>query len=250
MSKVELMMGDCLDLMKALPDGSVDMVMCDLPYGTTQNKWDSVLPLDALWSEYARLCRGAVVLTATQPFSSSVVLSNMRQFRYEWIWQKTRVTGVLNAKRQPLRQHESVLVFSKATPPYNPQGLESCDRSTSTGVSASGSSSNYGKINQTGNGKYTQTQTGYPRSVIQIKSESKTIHPTQKPVALMEYLVRTYTNEGGTVLDNCMGSGTTGVACVQSGRNFIGMEMDQGYFEIASRRIKGAQDAIQKDVSG
>lgn len=227
--------------MKQLPDASVNMILCDLPYGTTRNKWDSVLPLDALWAEYHRICTGAIVLTATQPFSSLLVASNMRRFKYEWVWRKTKVTGVLNAKIQPLRQHEVVLVFSTKSPPYFPQGLAPCRKRASTGISNGRSSSNYGKITETTDGTYEQTNTGYPRSVLEIPSEGKAVHPTQKPVALMEYLIRTYTNEGETVLDNCMGSGTTGVACANTGRRFIGMEMDAGYFEIAKKRIEDAR---------
>ena len=233
----DLRQGDCLEIMPTIASGSVDMVLCDLPYGTTQNKWDSIIPLDLLWAEYRRICRGAIILTATQPFSSVVVASNLRDFRYEWIWQKSRVTGVLNAKRQPLRQHEAVLVFSTKSPPYFPQGLVDCDRMASTGVSSEKSSDNYGKITQTADGKYKQTQTGYPRSILSIASEGKTVHPTQKPVALFEYLIRTYTNEGDTVLDNTMGSGTTGVACRNTGRKFIGIERDEAYFAIAQARI-------------
>ena len=237
---INLLHGDCLDLMQTLSDKSVDMVLCDLPYGTTQNKWDSVIPLSDLWAEYRRVCTGAIVLTAAQPFSSVLVMSNLRQFKYEWVWRKSKVTGVLNAKLQPLRQHEVVLVFSDKSPPYFPQGLQSCSKQASTGVSKGKSSGNYGKITETPDGTYEQTATGYPRSVLDIPSEGKTVHPTQKPVALMEYLIRTYTNEGDTVLDNTMGSGTTGVACVNTGRRFIGIERDQGYFNIAQERILSA----------
>ena len=239
---LKLLKGDCLDLMRDLPDASVDMVLCDLPYGTTQNKWDTVIPFDLLWRQYRRVCRGAVVLTATQPFSSALVMSNPGLFKYEWVWRKSRVTGVLNAKHQPLRSHEVVLVFAEGRTVYNAQGLQECDRRKGTGGSKSKTkgSSNYGAITQTADGSYRQTQTGWPRSVLDIPSEGATVHPTQKPVALMEYLVRTYTNEGDTVLDNCMGSGTTGVACVRSGREFIGMELNAEYFGIASRRIYDA----------
>lgn len=238
----DLYHGDCLDLMKAIPDGSVDVVLCDLPYGTTRNAWDSVIPLSDLWAEYKRVCRGAVVLTATQPFSSALVMSNPAMFRYEWVWRKSRVTGVLNAKIQPLRQHEVVLVFADKSPPYHPQGLEACSKKAHTGVSRSRakSSGNYGAVTQTEDGTYEQTATGYPRSVLDIPSEGKTVHPTQKPVALMEYLIRTYTNEGDTVLDNTMGSGTTGVACMNTGRRFIGIERDPEYFKIAESRIISA----------
>lgn len=243
---IQLMQGDCLELMASIPDGSVDMVLCDLPYGTTQNKWDSVIPFESLWAHYLRVLKknGAVVLTAAQPFTSALVMSQQKAFKYQWVWEKSRVTGVLNAKKQPLRNHEDVVVFYRAQPTYNPQGVVSCSMRASTGIAANGKSSeNYGKIGvkQTEDGKYEQTQTGYPRSVLKISSEGKTIHPTQKPVALMEYLIKTYTNEGETILDNCMGSGTTGVACVNTGRNFIGIERDPEYFRIASERIAAAQ---------
>lgn len=235
--QLDLFQGDCLDLMKSIPDQSVDLVLCDLPYGTTQNKWDSVIPLIDLWAEYHRVCSGAIVLTAAQPFSSVLVTSNLQRFKYEWVWRKSKVTGVLNAKIQPLRQHEVVLVFSDKSPPYFPQGLEPCSKRTGTGVSKGKSSGNYGKITETADGTYEQTATGYPRSVLDIPSEGKTVHPTQKPVALMEYLIKTYTNEGDMVLDNTMGSGTTGVACMNTGRRFIGMERDPTYFEIAQQRV-------------
>ena len=230
---MQLMNGDCLELMKGIPDGSVDMVLCDLPYGATQNKWDSVLPLDQLWHEYKRICKGAIVLTAAQPFSSALVLSNIDQFKYEWIWVKSKITGVLNAKKMPGRKHEQVLVFASKPAIYNAQGLLRKGTITKQG----GNSDNYGERSSA---DYVQEWTNWPRDVLEISSEGKTVHPTQKPVALMEYLIRTYTHEGMTVLDNCFGSGTTGVACVNTGRKFIGIEMDAGYFEIAQKRIAGA----------
>lgn len=223
--------GDCLEIMKTLETGSVDMVLCDLPYGTTQNKWDSVIPLEPLWREYWRLLRpnGSVVLTAAQPFTSVVVCSQIDNFKHDWSWNKTAATGHLNAKRQPMRNHEDVLVFCRKAPAYNPQGLL-----------------HYGKVTRRGNngtnfgasGKENfQEFTNYPRSRVEFPNDGK-IHPTQKPVALMEYLIRTYTNEGETVLDNTMGSGTTGVACKNAGREFIGIERDPGYFSIAKKRIE------------
>lgn len=231
--------GDCFDVMATLPDASVDMVLCDLPYGTTQNKWDSVLPLDALWKEYWRVCRGAIVLTATQPFSSALVMSQPDRFRYEWVWHKSKVTGVLNAKRQPLRQHEVVLIFSVGSPPYNPQGIEATSRRAATGRKRGGdSSTNYGAITETEDGTYEQTTTGYPRSVLPIASESKGFHPTQKPVALFEYLIRTYTDEGMTVLDNTAGSGTTAIAAERANRRWICIERDEDYAAAAQRRIR------------
>lgn len=227
---VEIIEGDCLEVMKEIPDQSVDMVLCDLPYGTTQNKWDSVLPLDRLWAAYKRVCRGAVVLTAAQPFASLLVVSNLAMFKYEWVWVKTKITGVLNAKKMPVRKHELVLVFSEAPTRYNAQGLVAKGTVTKQG----GNSDNYGARSAE---DYVQEWTNWPRDVLEIASEGATEHPTQKPVALMEYLIRTYTNKGDTVLDNTMGSGTTGIACLNTGRNFIGIEKDSVYFGIAERRL-------------
>ncbi|CAB4149872.1 DNA methylase N-4/N-6 [uncultured Caudovirales phage] len=228
----QILQGNCLELMKEIPDASVDMVLCDLPYGTTQNKWDSVLPFDALWAEYRRVCRGAIVLTASQPFTSALVMSNPKDFRYQWVWQKSAATGHLNAKRMPMKLHEDVLVFSQSAAPYNPQGLTRFDQVTRRGNNGS----NFGASGA----ENFQEFTNYPRSILAIPSEGKTVHPTQKPVALMEYLVRTYTNEGDVVLDNTMGSGTTGVARANTGRGFIGMELDPTYFDIARGRIASA----------
>lgn len=237
-----LLWGDCLEEMKSIPEGSVNMVLCDLPYGTTQNKWDSVIPFADLWAEYKRLCKGAILLTAAQPFTSALVMSNPALFKYQWVWAKSKVTGVLNAKKQPLRNHEDVLVFYATQPTYNPQGLKAFGKRRDIGAKRGGrSSENYGRISDTEDGNYLQESTGYPRTVLQIPSEGKTVHPTQKPVALMEYLIRTYTNEGDTVLDNTMGSGTTGVAAVQTGRDFIGIERDHDYFCIAAERIYNAE---------
>jgi site-specific DNA-methyltransferase (adenine-specific) len=227
---INLMQGDCLELMGQVPDGSVDMILCDLPYGTTRNKWDSVIPFEPLWAQYKRICKGAIVLTATQPFTSKLVVSSIEMFKYCWVWEKSKVTGVLNAKHQPLRNYEDVCVFAEGRVIYNPQGLIVKGTLTKQG----GTSQNYGTRNT---GAYMQDFTNYPRPVIRFPSEGSTVHPTQKPVALMEYLIRTYTNEGDTVLDCCMGSGTTGVACVNTGRKFIGIEKDPDYFKIAEQRI-------------
>lgn len=230
------MQGDCLERMKEIPAGSVDMVLADPPYGTTACKWDTVIDLPSMWAELKRIIKpnGAIVMTAAQPFSSALVMSNPDWFAYEWVWVKTKITGVLNAKRMPVRKHEQVLVFCdrKSTGTYNAQGLIKKGTVTKQG----GNSENYGKRNAKG---YVQDFTNWPRDVLEIKSEGKTVHPTQKPVALMEYLIRTYTNEGETVLDFTMGSGTTGVACVNTNRNFIGIELDDEYFSIATARIEG-----------
>ena len=226
------MQGDCLNLMQTLPDNSVDMVLCDLPYGTTQNKWDSVIPFEDLWAQYRRVCTGTIVLTAAQPFTSALVMSAPHLFRYEWVWSKVRLVGHLNAKRRPMQAHESALVFSKNVPPYFPQGLTPCRKVNKRSTSGS----NYGKAGTENIAEWT----GYPRSVIEFDHDGEKHHPTQKPVALMEYLIRTYTNEGDMVLDNTMGSGTTGVACVNTNRRFIGIEKDPMYFDIATRRIHDA----------
>lgn len=224
----DLHLGDCLQLMKAIPDGSVDMIMCDLPYGTTQNKWDSVLPLDELWTHYRRVVRGAIVLTASQPFTTTLAASNLEALRYSWVWEKGAATGHLNAKRMPMKLHEDVLVFGAA--PYYPQDLKPHGKVTRRG----GNGSNFGA---SGTENF-QEHTNYPRSIIRFPNDPKPVHPTQKPVALMEYLIRTYTNEGELVLDNCMGSGTTGVAAINTGRRFIGMEQNPEYFAIAEGRIQ------------
>lgn len=233
---VQLLQGDCLELMKDLPDGSVDLILCDLPYGTTQNKWDSVLPLDTLWATYNRVCTGPIVLTAAQPFTSALVMSQITKFKYQWVWQKEAGTGLLNAKRQPLRDHEDVLVFYGKQCLYNPQ-MTAGKRYT---CKKGGETSNY---NPSGTVVTVNEGTRCPKTVLQFSRDRNKVHPTQKPVALMEYMIRTYTNEGDTVLDNCMGSGTTGVACINTGRNFIGIEKDQQYFNIAEGRISQAQEA-------
>lgn len=234
----KLMLGDCLELMAEIPDGSVDMVLCDLPYGTTQNKWDSVLPLDRLWAAYWRVCKpnAAIVLTAQTPFDKVLGVSALQHLKYEWVWEKTEASGHLNAKRAPMKAHENVLVFYKTLPTYNPQKTKGHRRKTATADRAQKISPNYGV--QAGVTSYDSTER-YPRSVLNGPTDKQhsNLHPTQKPVWLMEYLIRTYTNEGDTVLDNTMGSGTTGIACQNTNRNFIGIERDHGYFAIAEKRI-------------
>ena len=238
---ITLLQGDCLDLMAQIPDGSVDMVMADLPYGTTQNKWDSVIPLDALWAHYRRVCKpaAAIVLTAQTPFDKVLGISNLAMLKYEWIWEKSVATGFLNAKIAPMKCHENALVFYDKPCVYNPQ--------MRTGfrpyIAKQGrKSSNYGSMSP----DHVTVNDGcrYPVSIIGFDGDTG-LHPTQKPVALMEYLIRTYTNEGATVLDNTMGSGTTGVACVNLARSFIGIERDPDYFKIASERIALAQNPVQ-----
>jgi site-specific DNA-methyltransferase (adenine-specific) len=224
--------------MQLISDGSIDMVLADPPYGTTACKWDSVIPFEPMWEQLKRVVKpnGAIVMTASQPFTSALVMSNVKMFAYEWVWVKSKITGVLNAKKMPVRKHEQVLVFSntKTTGTYNPQGLVAKGTITKQG----GNSDNYRSRSSEA---YVQEWTNWPRDVLEVPSEGKTVHPTQKPVALMEYLIKTYTNEGETVLDFTMGSGTTGVACVNTGRNFIGIELDQEYFEMAQNRIEQAK---------
>lgn len=231
---IDIKQGDCLELMKDIPDESIDMILCDLPYGTTKNKWDSVIPLNKLWKSYERIIKdnGAIVLFSQMPFSAELVHSNLKLFKYEWIWRKDNGTGFLNAKKMPLKIHENILVFYKKLPLYNPQmrtGFKpyKCKQGRH--------STNYGAYEQ---GHITESNgERYPIDIIKFKKDSG-LHPTQKPVELLEYLIKTYTNENETVLDNCMGSGSTGVACVNTNRNFIGYELDEHYFQIAKERLE------------
>ena len=226
---------DCLEGMKRIDDKSIDMILCDLPYGMTYNKWDTVIPLDRLWKQYKRVIKdnGAIVLTASQPFASELICSNRKLFRYEWIWEKENSTNFLNAKKNPLKKHENILVFYKKLPVYNPQMSKG---KPYTAVRKEKPSLNYYK-----NQKMAKTVSDgerYPISIIKFSRDKEKLHPTQKPVALFEYLIRTYTNERETVLDNCMGSGTTAIACINTNRNFIGFELDEEYWKIANERIE------------
>tara|TARA_B100001057_G_C22736411_1_gene905968 strand:+ start:519 stop:1241 length:723 start_codon:yes stop_codon:yes gene_type:complete len=233
---VDLRLGDCLDILPTLSGNSVDMVMVDLPYGTTACKWDSIISLDFLWKQYNRICKddAAMVFTAAQPFTTTLASSNIDNFRYEWIWEKPQGTNPMNAKVMPLKSHENILVFYRSKPTYNPQMWYS--------TPYSGFSSDVSKIGEvygSQKSKHRDNPEGsrYPKTILKYKQE-KGLHPTQKPVGLMEYLIKTYTNEGDTVLDNTMGSGTTGVACMNCNRNFIGIESDKKYFDIAKERIE------------
>jgi len=239
---MELMQGDCLEIMPTLADGSVDMILADPPYGTTACKWDSVIPLEPMWEQLKRVIKpnGAIVMTASQPFTTTLIASNMAMFKYCWVWEKSKATGHLNAKRRPLVKHEDIVVFYTNQPTYNPQGLIKKDKPTvskgNRGNKGSGSSGEcYGLADKDA----IQAHTNYPLSITKHKVDMKAkFHPTQKPVALMEYLIKTYTDEGETVLDFAMGSGTTGVACANLGRDFIGIEMDLDYFNIALTRLE------------
>ena len=237
---------DCLEGMKRIPDGSVDMILCDLPYGTTHLDWDSVIPFEPLWEQYGRVIKdnGAIVLTASQPFTSALVMSNPKMFKYEWIWEKSH-GGFATAKKNPLKRHESVLVFSKKTHKYNPQMVDvegkvrdhRREKSYQQTIGKMQESATHKGLKRAYSDDY-DPKKRYPKSIISFSNRAeKRIHPTQKPVALFEYLIKTYTNEGDTVLDNCMGSGTTAVACLNTNRNFIGFELDKGYFDIANERI-------------
>ena len=231
---IQLMQGDCLQMMRNIPDGSVDMILADPPYGTTACKWDSIIPLEPMWEQLKRVIKsnGAIVMTASQPFTSILGASNIKDLRYSWVWEKTAATGHLNAKRMPMKNAEDVLVFYAKQPTYNPQNLKPFNKV----VRRSNNGGCYGK---SGN-ENLQEFTNYPRTIQKFASEGKTVHSTQKPVALMEYLIKTYTNEGETVLDFTMGSGTTGVAASNLRRDFIGIELDADYFKIAQERIEQA----------
>ena len=235
---IDLKQGDCLELMKDIPDGSVDLILCDLPYGTTACKWDTVIPFEPLWEQYKRIIKdnGAIVLTGSQPFTSALVMSNIKWFKYEWIWDKVLPSGMQIAKYRPMQRHENILVFCKTTPSYNPIKTVQKKRKGKIYSKSESSPIKYD------NGETKIYKDKYPQSIqVFYKREKKALHPTQKPVALFEYLIKTYTNENETVLDNCMGSGTTGVACINTKRNFIGMELDENYFNIAKKRIEQAQ---------
>lgn len=236
--KYKLMLGDCLERMKEIPDGSVDVIICDPPYGTTACKWDSVIDLPLMWEQLKRIIKpnGAIVLTAAQPFTSVLGSSNIRMLKYSWVWVKSRATGHLNAKKMPMNNVEDVLVFYSKPPTYNPQMTEGTPYRI---LCKTKGSELYGKQEET---LFENNGTRHPLRTIELKSRSnsfdKPVHPTQKPVALMEYLIKTYTNEGETVLDFTMGSGTTGVACMNTNRKFIGIEMEDKYFEISKSRIQ------------
>ena len=233
---------DCLEGMKKIDDNSIDMIICDLPYGTTACKWDVIIPFELLWKQYERILidNRAIVLTASQPFTSMLIISNPNWFKYEWIWEKSRVSDFINSNYRPMKKHENILVFSNgnAAPGcnnqmlYNPQGIilkaNKKIRKGSLGI---------GRDRDSQQGEYISKGSNYPNSLLFFANELKTIHPTQKPVVLFEYLIKTYTNENNLVLDNCMGSGTTAIACINTSRNYIGFENNKEYFDIANKRI-------------
>lgn len=235
---------DCLEAMKEIESNSIDLILCDLPYGITSCKWDSVLPLDKLWEQYKRISKGAIVLTASQPFTSTLVMSNVNNFKHEWIWIKNRGSNFANTVREPMKEHESVLVFSYGKWTYNKQMQER----TGGGLDRSkylvehNSQVREGTREFEGRSHHKITELRVPSSWQKFNVEVG-LHPTQKPVGLFKYLIETYSNAGDTVLDNCFGSGTAAVACLETGRNFIGMELDVRYFQIAKNRIEQPKDS-------
>ena len=249
---IDLRKGDCLEIMKDIPDKSIDAIICDLPYGTTACKWDTIIPFEPLWAQYKRIIKdnGAIVLFGSQPFTSALVMSNPKMFKYEWIWEKAVGSNFATLKYQPMKEHENILVFSKGTHNYYPimqdrKGTGK-DRLTSTfNASESMTGEANGKLkNIDRNGRYGELRNPSSVQYFNNREIGRGLHPTQKPIALMEYLVKTYTNEGDLVLDNTMGSGTTGVAAVNLNRKFIGIEMDEHYFEIAENRINKAKQNL------
>lgn len=233
-----LICGDCIQLMENIPDKSIDMILCDLPFGTTQNEWDKVIPFEPLWGGYNRIIKdnGAIVLFGQGLFTAELACSNKDMFRYRLVWEKTKAGGFLNARRMPLQAHEDISVFYKKLPTYNPQ-MEEGKPYVKKAVT-NGDRGCYGKFDRVGQTNI-NNGTRFPRSVLRFSNDNhNSIHKTQKPVALLEYLIKTYTKEGDIVLDNCMGSGSTGVACLNTGRNFVGMEINQEYFVVAKERIE------------
>ncbi|GLI82534.1 methyltransferase [Rossellomorea marisflavi] len=239
---------ECLSGMAKIQNKSIDMILCDLPYGVTnQNKWDQIIPFDKLWEQYNRIIKdnGAIVLTAVKPFSAMLIMSNPKMYRYDIIWKKNKSTGFLNAKKMPLRSHEEILVFYKKLPTYNPQKTEG-HKPANTYTKNTSDGSNYGRT-KTGISGGGQTDR-YPTSIIDIKvmnnDDPDKWHPTQKPVELFEWLIKTYTDEGDLVLDNCMGSGTTALACINTGRNFIGFELDTEYHNRATTYLTNKNNIL------
>lgn len=239
---------DCLEGMKNIDDKSIDMILCDLPYGVTRNHWDSIIPLEELWKQYKRIIKdnGVIILTAVQPFTSKLILSNEEMFRYALVWHKTTPTGHLNAKKMPLRSHEDILVFYKSLPVYNPQKTTGHTRKIATAEHKKNciKTSNYGEF---GLHSYDSTER-YPTSVLTFATDRQknSIHPTQKPVALFEYLIKTYSNENDLILDSCIGSGTTAVAAINTNRNYIGFEKDIDIYNKAYKRIEEHKNKLKQ----
>ena len=244
---IKLLQGDCLELMKKIPDKSIDMILCDLPYGTTKCKWDIIIPFELLWKQYNRIIKdnGAIVLFGSEPFSSKLRISNLNMYRYDWVWNKRKAGNFAQGNIQPLKIHENIMVFYKKLPTYNPQKTilsKICKRNKYKKSTNRKDRKDSGGLG--GEIKYSdkyEPDKKLPTSILEMKKDNykgNVFHPTQKPVALLEYLIKTYTNEGDVVLDNCMGSGSTGIACLNTKRNFVGMELDENYFNIAKERIE------------
>lgn len=225
---------DCLEGMKLIADKSIDMILCDLPYGTTACKWDAIIPFEPLWEQYERIIKdnGAIVLFCKQPFTTSLINSNIKNFKYTLVWEKDNHDNPLMAKKRFLNITEDIAVFYKKQCTFNPQGIIKVDKETKQGRGKSLSQRNDRE------GSYIQEYTNYPKNILKFKRDLPNVHPTQKPVALFEYLIKTYTNEGEIVLDNCIGSGTTAIACINTNRNYIGFELEKKYYDIATERIK------------
>ena len=249
---VKLINGDCLEIMQKIPDGKIDMILCDLPYGTTACKWDTIIPFEPLWEQYKRIIKdnGAIVLTASQPFTSALIMSNIEWFKYEWVWVKNRPSGFAQAKNKPMAKHENILVFSNGVTvhkaqsnkrmPYNPQGLKPLGKVVKNNSGKMDKDSVFARRKNAVE-SYTQEYTGYPDTVLNYDCETG-YHPTQKPSKLFEYLIKTYTNEGDLVLDNCVGSGTTLIAAKNTNRKAVGIELEEKYCEIAKNRLLKASD--------
>ena len=237
MKNIQIFCGDCLEIMKGIPDGSIDMILCDLPYGTTACKWDTAIPFGELWKEYDRIIkeRGVIALFCKQPFTTELIHSNLKKYKYSLVWKKDNHDNPLMAKKRFLNITEDIAIFYQKQCTYNPQGIIRVDKITKQGRGKSLSQKNERSC------EYKQEFTNYPKNILSFKRDLPNIHPTQKPIALLEYLIKTYTNEGETVLDNCMGSGSTGVACMNTGRKFIGIELDPTYFETAKKRLEEAE---------
>lgn len=241
--KKEILLGDCLELMKDIPNGSIDMILCDLPYGTTACKWDTIIPFDKLWEQYERIIKqnGAIVLFGAEPFSTLLRMSNFKLYKYDWIWNKTQSTSFGLAKKQPMRTYENIVVFYKNQTTYNPIMTPKARIIDDRNWKSNGKSEN-GNFASKEKHKFVRTES-YPKNIIDINSTSKEcnnlnrVHPTQKPIELFEYLIKTYTNEGDLVLDNTAGSGTTAIACLKTKRQFIVMEKEQKYYDIILKRV-------------
>lgn len=241
MKGIKLLLGDCLEKMKKIPNGSIDMILCDLPYGTTACKWDNIIPFEPLWEQYERIIKdnGAIVLFGSEPFSSKLRTSNLKNYRYDWIWEKSLGANPLLCKKQPMKYHENISVFYKKQSTYNPQMVKGKMRNKKPVTWGNKKDEIYNGSLSSFNGKDNVNDLYYPRSYQYFSNanQKEKLHPTQKPVALLEYLIKTYTDEDEIVLDNCMGSGSTGVACINTNRRFIGIELDKKYFNISVKRI-------------